>query len=132
VVVGRGAGCEVGSVVEACLVRGVDVDVASVPGRRSGEDVARFLRAEQQHAIAGLHTDKIGWVGSGGGDSETEVPGFWTQDSDPFYEQGAVMGGRAVPDIAMDADPNVAECPRSSDVMAELGLLVVALHSELH
>jgi len=51
---------------------------------------------------------EIGWVGSGGEDSETEVPGFWTQASDPFYSQGAVMGGRAVPDIAMDADPNVA------------------------
>ena len=56
----------------------------------------------------GNRVEEIGWVGSGGGDSETEVPGFWTQDSDPFYSQGAVMGGRAVPDIAMDADPNVA------------------------
>ncbi len=56
----------------------------------------------------GNRVQEIGWVGSGGGDSETEVPGFWTQDSDPFYTQGAVMGGRAVPDIAMDADPNVA------------------------
>lgn len=56
----------------------------------------------------GNRVEEIGWVGSGGGDSETEVPGFWTQDSDPFYEQGAVTGGRAVPDIAMDADPNVA------------------------
>ncbi len=57
---------------------------------------------------SGNRVQEIGWVGSGGGDSETEVPGFWTQDSDPFYSQGAVMGGRAVPDIAMDADPNVA------------------------
>lgn len=57
---------------------------------------------------SGNRVQEIGWVGSGGGDSETEVPGFWTQDSDPFYTQGAVMGGRAVPDIAMDADPNVA------------------------
>jgi subtilase family serine protease len=56
----------------------------------------------------GNRVQEIGWAGSGGGDSETEVPGFWTQDSDPFYTQGAVMGGRAVPDIAMDADPNVA------------------------
>lgn len=57
---------------------------------------------------SGNRVQEIGWAGSGGGDSETEVPGFWTQDSDPFYQQGAVMGGRAVPDIAMDADPNVA------------------------
>jgi pseudomonalisin len=56
----------------------------------------------------GNRVEEVGWVGSGGGDSETEVPGFWTQDSDPFYIQGAVMGGRAVPDIALDADPNVA------------------------
>jgi subtilase family serine protease len=57
---------------------------------------------------SGNRVQEIGWVGSGGGDSETESPGFWTQASDPFYQQGAVMGGRAVPDIAMDADPNVA------------------------
>ncbi|HJY74435.1 MAG TPA: protease pro-enzyme activation domain-containing protein, partial [Streptosporangiaceae bacterium] len=57
---------------------------------------------------SGNRVQEIGWAGSGGGDSETEVPGFWTQASDPFYNQGAVMGGRAVPDIAMDADPNVA------------------------
>lgn len=49
---------------------------------------------------------EIGWVGSGGGDSETESPGFWTADSDPFFNQQAVQGGRAVPDISMDADPN--------------------------
>lgn len=49
---------------------------------------------------------EIGWVGSGGGDSETESPGFWTADSDPFFNQQAAQGGRAVPDIAMDADPN--------------------------
>jgi pseudomonalisin len=57
---------------------------------------------------SGNRVEEIGWAGSGGGDSETEVPGFWTADSDPFYSQGAVQGGRAVPDIAMDADPNVA------------------------
>ena len=50
--------------------------------------------------------EEIGWVGSGGGDSETESPGFWTADSDPFFNQQAAQGGRAVPDIAMDADPN--------------------------
>jgi pseudomonalisin len=55
---------------------------------------------------SGNRVEEIGWVGSGGGDSETEVPGFWTADSDPFYDQELAQGGRAVPDIAMDADPN--------------------------
>ena len=55
---------------------------------------------------AGNRVEEIGWVGSGGGDSETEEPGFWTADSDPFYDQQYTQGGRAVPDIAMDADPN--------------------------
>jgi pseudomonalisin len=55
----------------------------------------------------GNRVEEIGWVGSGGGDSETEEPGFWTADSDPFYDQGLYgQGGRAVPDISMDADPN--------------------------
>ena len=54
----------------------------------------------------GNRVEEIGWVGSGGGDSETEEPGFWTEDSDPFYNQELAQGGRAVPDIAMDADPN--------------------------
>jgi subtilase family serine protease len=56
----------------------------------------------------GNRVEELGWVGSGGGDSETEEPGFWTADSDPFYDQEYAQGGRAVPDIAMDADPNVA------------------------
>ncbi len=55
---------------------------------------------------SGNRVEEIGWVGSGGGDSETEEPGFWTQDSDPFYDQELTLGGRAVPDISMDADPN--------------------------
>jgi pseudomonalisin len=55
---------------------------------------------------SGNRVEEIGWVGSGGGDSETEVPGFWTADSDPFYNQELAQGGRAVPDISMDADPN--------------------------
>ncbi len=54
----------------------------------------------------GNRVEEIGWVGSGGGDSETEDPGFWTADSDPFYDQQYAQGGRAVPDISMDADPN--------------------------
>jgi subtilase family serine protease len=55
---------------------------------------------------SGNRVAEIGWVGSGGGDSESENPGFWTADSDPFYDQQFAQGGRAVPDISMDADPN--------------------------
>jgi subtilase family serine protease len=46
------------------------------------------------------------WVGSGGGISEVENAGWWTQDSDPAFQLGAVSGGRAVPDISADADPD--------------------------
>jgi len=76
------------------------------PGRASS--ASRVGGTSLVSDASGNRVQEIGWVGSGGGDSETEVPGFWTQASDPFYSQGAVMGGRAVPDIAMDADPNVA------------------------
>ena len=51
---------------------------------------------------------EYGWVGSGGGISEVENAGWWTADSDPGYNAGLVSGGRAVPDISLDADPNVA------------------------
>jgi pseudomonalisin len=47
-----------------------------------------------------------GWIGSGGGISEVENPGWWTEDSDPAYNAELVSGGRAVPDISLDADPN--------------------------
>jgi len=55
---------------------------------------------------SGNRAEEVGWIGSGGGDSESESPGFWTADSDPFFDQQAAQGGRAVPDISMDADPN--------------------------
>jgi subtilase family serine protease len=51
---------------------------------------------------------ELGWVGSGGGLSLFANPGFWTQASDPAYELSLVTGGRAVPDISLDGDPNVA------------------------
>jgi pseudomonalisin len=54
----------------------------------------------------GNRAAEVGWAGSGGGASETEEPGFWTAGSDPFFGQQDARGGRAVPDIAMDADPN--------------------------
>ncbi len=51
---------------------------------------------------------EYGWLGSGGGISEVENPGWWTQDTDPGYNAELLSGGRAVPDISLDADPNVA------------------------
>jgi subtilase family serine protease len=56
----------------------------------------------------GNRIQELGWVGSGGGISEVENPGFWTADTDPGYNAEDVSGGRAVPDIALDADPNLA------------------------
>jgi subtilase family serine protease len=60
-----------------------------------------------QDPVAGTPME-YGWVGSGGGISEVENPGFWTADTDPGYDAELLSGGRAVPDIALDADPNVA------------------------
>jgi pseudomonalisin len=58
---------------------------------------------------SGNRIEEIGWVGSGGGISETENAGWWTEASDPgFVATQAATGGRAVPDVALDADPNVA------------------------
>jgi subtilase family serine protease len=56
----------------------------------------------------GNRISELGWVGSGGGLSVFANPGFWTQPTDPAYALGFVSGGRAVPDISLDGDPNVA------------------------
>ena len=60
-----------------------------------------------QDPVAGTPLE-LGWLGSGGGISEVAGPGWWTQDSDPAYDVSSLSGGRAVPDVALDADPNVA------------------------
>lgn len=57
---------------------------------------------------SGNRIQEIGWLGSGGGFSEVENPGWWTQDTDLGWNNQFVSGGRAVPDISLDADPNVA------------------------
>lgn len=57
---------------------------------------------------SGNRIQELGWVGSGGGISEVENPGWWTQATDPGYSNQYATGGRAVPDVALDADPNVA------------------------
>jgi pseudomonalisin len=56
----------------------------------------------------GNRIQELAWAGSGGGISYVENPGWWTQDTDPAFDSEFVSGGRAVPDIALDADPNVA------------------------
>jgi subtilase family serine protease len=56
----------------------------------------------------GNRIQELGWLGSGGGVSYVENPGWWTQASDPAFSAEYVTGGRAVPDISLDADPNVA------------------------
>ena len=57
---------------------------------------------------SGHRISEVGWLGSGGGISEAENPGWWTADSDLGYDTQYASGGRAVPDVALDADPNVA------------------------
>jgi subtilase family serine protease len=56
----------------------------------------------------GNRVQELGWLGSGGGISSVENPGWWTQASDPAFDGQYVTGGRAVPDISLDADPNLA------------------------
>jgi subtilase family serine protease len=56
----------------------------------------------------GNRIEELGWLGSGGGVSAVENPGWWTQASDPAFDGQYVTGGRAVPDVALDADPNLA------------------------
>jgi subtilase family serine protease len=56
----------------------------------------------------GHRIQELGWAGSGGGISYVENPGFWAAHTDAAYDASFVSGGRAVPDISLDADPNVA------------------------
>lgn len=56
----------------------------------------------------GNRIQELAWLGGGGGISEFELPGWWTADTDPVTAAEYVTGGRAVPDVALDADPNVA------------------------
>jgi pseudomonalisin len=85
---------------------------SSFPGTNwpaSGEFTAAVGGTSLVSDAQGNRIQEIGWVGSGGGISETEDAGWWTQANDPGFvaTQGAT-GGRAVPDVALDADPNVA------------------------
>lgn len=59
---------------------------------------------------SGQYMEEISWIGGGGGVSEFEQGGFWTTTANPAATAGEYtpMGGRGVPDIAADADPNVS------------------------
>lgn len=98
----NGAGCMYGAAV------GVPTPPPGTNWPASGEFTTAVGGTSLISDADGNRVQELGWVGSGGGISEVENPGWWTQDSDPGYNDELVSGGRAVPDIALDADPNVA------------------------
>jgi subtilase family serine protease len=96
---------------DACMYVAALGAPAGVPGTNwpaSGEYTTAVGGTSLISDSSGNRIQELGWVGSGGGISEVENPGFWTQDSDPGYNLEDATGGRAVPDISLDADPNVA------------------------
>ncbi len=106
----NGSGCAYGASV------GVPTEPPGTNWPASGEfttavgGTSLVVDAEGNRAadpVTGSPTE-FGWIGSGGGISEVENPGWWTADTDPGYNAELVSGGRAVPDISLDADPNVA------------------------
>jgi Predicted protease len=96
----NGAGCMYGAAV------GVPTPPPGTNWPASGEFTTAVGGTSLLADASGNRVEEIGWVGSGGGISEVENPGWWTQDSDPGYNNQYVSGGRAVPDVALDADPN--------------------------
>lgn len=98
----NGAGCMYGAAV------GAPTPPPGTNWPASGEFTTAVGGTSLISDAEGNRVQELGWVGSGGGISEVENPGWWTQDSDPGYNDALVSGGRAVPDIALDADPNVA------------------------
>jgi pseudomonalisin len=59
---------------------------------------------------SGQYMEELSWIGGGGGISNVETPGNWTQIANPASAGVEYLpaGGRGVPDIAADADPNVS------------------------
>lgn len=59
---------------------------------------------------SGQYMEELSWIGGGGGVSEFETPGNWTSVANPAAgaDEYLPAGGRGVPDIAADADPNVS------------------------
>lgn len=98
----NGAGCMYGAAV------GVPTPPPGTNWPASGEFTTAVGGTSLISDATGNRVQEFGWAGSGGGVSEVENPGWWTQASDPGYNDALVSGGRAVPDIALDADPNVA------------------------
>ena len=68
---------------------------------------------------AGAYTGEIGWYSGGGGPSLIETPGYWQAAAiDPVL---ATAGVRAMPDIAMDADPNTGASVIVAGTAEEVG-----------
>jgi pseudomonalisin len=59
---------------------------------------------------SGTYEEEISWIGGGGGVSTFETPGNWTSVADAAAAAAEYLpaGGRGIPDIAADADPNVS------------------------
>lgn len=96
---------------DACMYVAAIGAPAGVPGVNwpaSGEFDTAVGGTSLVSDSKGHRIQEIAWVGSGGGISYVENPGWWTQDTDPAFDAEFVTGGRAVPDISLDADPNVA------------------------
>lgn len=55
---------------------------------------------------AGSYEEELAWIGGGGGVSEFEQGGAWTDVANPAAR--APAGGRGIPDVAADADANVS------------------------
>lgn len=98
----NGAGCMYGAAV------GAPTAPTGTNWPASGEFTTAVGGTSLVTDANGNRVQELGWVGSGGGISEVENPGWWTQATDPNYDDQYVSGGRAVPDIALDADPNVS------------------------
>jgi subtilase family serine protease len=96
----NGAGC----------MYGAAVGVPTVPTGTNWPASGAFTTAVGGTSLlvdkSGNRVKEVGWIGSGGGFSEVETPGWWTDQTDVGYQNQYVSGGRAVPDIALDADPN--------------------------
>jgi pseudomonalisin/xanthomonalisin len=96
---------------DACMyvaAIGAPVGVPGVNWPASGEFTTAVGGTSLVTDTKGNRIQELAWVGSGGGISDVENPGWWTQDSDPAYDAQFATGGRAVPDISLDADPNLA------------------------
>lgn len=59
---------------------------------------------------SGRYMEELSWIGGGGGISNFETGGNWTSVANPASTAGQYLptGGRGVPDIAADADPNLS------------------------